>query len=694
MGTLSPESLAAIRVVFFQECEEHLAEIEAGLSALQGGDRDPETINAVFRAVHSVKGGAGIFELEALVQFSHRFETALAEVRAGRLEPDPEILRVLLRAADVLADLVEAGREGRSMRADRMAPLSEELAALAPASAEPVEFDELNFEPRPVVFQPLGATGRAIRTWRVRFRPYAGLYAKANEPLVLLRELERLGRAEIVLDASGVPTLEAFDPEDSYLSWTITLATEHDEAAIREVFEFVEDDCELSIALDIGDLPPAVATTQATFEAEPLATAGEPHPEPAPSIPVAGRGPAAAQTIRVDLDRVERLVDLVSELVINQSMLAEHIAAEALNRRDGVAIALDDLHQLTRDIQDSVMAIRAQPVKAVFQRMSRLVREAEQATGKRVRLVTEGETVEVDRTVIERLTEPLTHMVRNAIDHGVEAPERRLALGKPPEGVVRVSAAHRGGRIVIEVADDGEGIDRERVRAIAVERGLIADEAALDDEAIDNLIFAPGFSTAEALSDLSGRGVGMDVVRRGVQALGGRISISSRRGEGATFLLSLPLTLAVLDGMLVSVRGQSLVAPLSTLIETVQPRPADIRRLGPNASLLAIRGTHVPLIDLGQALGYGRQAEPLSAQAVALLVEDDAGERAALLVDDILGQRQVVIKSLEANYREVEGVAAATILGDGRVALILDVNAIIASQRRHADAPERPSVAA
>ncbi|HXQ46666.1 MAG TPA: chemotaxis protein CheA, partial [Caulobacteraceae bacterium] len=340
--------------------------------------------------------------------------------------------------------------------------------------------------------------------------------------------------------------------------------------------------------------------------------------------------------------------------------------------------------QLTRDIQESVMAIRAQPVKAVFQRMARLVREAEAATGKRVRLVVEGESTEVDRTVIEQLTEPLTHMVRNAVAHGLESPERRSALGKPPEGLVRISAAHRGGRIVIEVADDGQGLDRSRVRAMAVERGVIAEDAVLADEDVDNLIFAPGFSTATSVSDLSGRGVGLDVVRRGVQALGGRISVSSLAGVGSTFSLSLPLTLAVLDGMLVSVAGHGLVVPLTSLIETVQPRPADVRRLGANTSLLSIHGAHVPLIDLGRALGYPGPDEE-AAHRVALLVEDDAGEQAALMVDEVLGQRQVVIKSLEANYRPVDGVAAATILGDGRVALILDIAAVIAAERRRGE---------
>jgi len=389
---------------------------------------------------------------------------------------------------------------------------------------------------------------------------------------------------------------------------------------------------------------------------------------------------AASPTIRVDLERVDRLIDLVGELVINQAMLSQRVLEAGLARASAVAMGLDELEQLTREIQDSVMAIRAQPVKSVFQRMPRLAREVAALTGKQVRLVTEGEATEVDKTVIERLTDPLTHMIRNAIDHGLEGPDARLAAGKPAEGVVRLSAAHRSGRIVIEVADDGAGINRERVKAIAAERGLIAPDVALSDEDTDNLIFMAGFSTANAISDISGRGVGMDVVRRSIQALGGRISIASRPGKGSTFTMSLPLTLAVLDGMVVTVAGQTLVAPLTAIVETLQPKACDVHSLGGDARVIAVRDSYVPLIDVGQALGY--RATPLdAATGVALLIESEGGARAALLADEIQGQRQVVIKSLEANYRQVPGVAAATILGDGRVALILDIDTIVAVSR-------------
>jgi two-component system chemotaxis sensor kinase CheA len=297
-----------------------------------------------------------------------------------------------------------------------------------------------------------------------------------------------------------------------------------------------------------------------------------------------------------------------------------------------------------------------------------------------VRLVTDGEGTEVDKTVIERLADPLTHMIRNAIDHGLETPSVRLAAGKPPEGLVRLSAGHRSGRIVIEVSDDGAGIDRRRVREIAASKGLISSDAIMGDDEIDSLIFLPGFSTASEVSDISGRGVGMDVVKRSIQALGGRISISSRPGKGSTFVMSLPLTLAVLDGMVVTLGEQTLVVPLTAIVETLQPKAANVFEMGGEVRVIAVRDTYVPLIDVGHVLGY--RAQPMApGEGVVLLIEGDGGARAALLVDAIQGQRQVVIKSLEANYRHVPGIAAATILGDGRVALILDIDAVVAASR-------------
>lgn len=712
----------AIKVVFFQECDELLGDLEAGLLAIEAGDTDSETVNAVFRAVHSVKGGAGAFGLDVLVRFAHVFETLLDEIRSGRNPCDDATVKTLLRASDVLADHVAAARgQGAPVDGARSAGLVAELEALthgeasfghsepvasAPIMAEPTaEPDEFGF--RPVAFDPSILEGPSppepsAEHWRVVFRPHGRLYANANEAGLLLRELGRLGPVSVELDALAVPDLADLVAEEGYLTWAVELETTVGPDAIRDVFDFVGGDCDLAIspveAVDAAIVPgpeaPEFDIAALLARAGSAVEASDPKPEPEPvaAPAVAQSGPAAPTqppvvTIRVDLDRVDRLINVVGELVIQQAMLAQRVIESGLARSSGISVGLEDLELLTREIQDSVMAIRAQPVKSVFQRMPRLVREVGEMTGKRVRLLTAGEDTEVDKTVVERLAEPITHMLRNAIDHGLESPEDRAASGKPPEGMVRLAALHRSGRIVIEISDDGRGINRERVKGIAVSRGLIAEDAALTDEEVDNLIFLPGFSTAEAISDVSGRGVGMDVVRRSIQALGGRITIASNPGKGSTFTLSLPLTLAVLDGMVVTAADQTLVAPLTAIVESLTPRAQDVHHVGGHDAVIRFREDFVPLIDVAMTMGFRDSPVP-PATGVAVVIETEAGLRAALLFDAIQGQRQVVIKSLETNYQQVEGVAAATILGDGRVALILDVDAIVANARRKSARPD------
>jgi two-component system chemotaxis sensor kinase CheA len=687
--------MAEIREVFFQECEEQLGELESGLLRMEGGTTDAETVNAVFRAVHSIKGGAGIFALDGLVRFAHVFETSLDAIRSGQMQAEPHVMALLLRAADVLMDLVKAARKGETVPETRTQGLVAEFSALAagggakPAAASPK-----------AAAAPAKAVAPEIpkRTWIVRLTPNASLYSKANEAALLLRELLRLGEAEVEIDTSLLPGLADLDPEGAYLSWTVTLTTDRDAAAIREIFEFVEDDCELELferpefnffgGDDPVPEPSAAEAVPVTIAAKEMPvhheaeTAASPHPVDVMAAQ-AEVSSSVSTTIRVDLDRVDRMIDLVGELVITEAMLNQRVLEAGLARTSAVAMALEELEALTREIQDSVMAIRAQPVRSVFQRMPRLVRELAIQTGKQVRLIMEGEGTEVDKTVIERISDPLTHMIRNAIDHGLESPAARMAAGKPAEGLVRLTALHRSGRIVIEVADDGAGINRTRVRAIAVERGLIGAEAQLSDDEIDNLIFLPGFSTAATVSDISGRGVGMDVVRRSVQAMGGRISIASRPGQGSTFTLSLPLTLAVLDGMVVKTSGQTLIIPLGAVLETLRPNTADIYPLDNRNSVLALRGGYVPIVDVAEVLEFGQRSS-VPEESVALLVESEGGSRAILLVDEIQGQRQVVIKSIEANYRAVYGIAAATVMGDGHVALILDVDTIVSVTRESA----------
>lgn len=750
-----------IKEIFFQECEEQLAELESGLLKLNDGDRDPETVNAVFRAVHSIKGGAGAFGLDDLVAFAHVFETTLDCVRSNKLDPGPEVLKTMLKSADVLADLTAASRDGGTVDPSRTSVLVKELEALAsgqvpapsaetpapaPVAAAPVAAapkatpkptDDSGFQPVPFSFDDFGGEEAAepeaveVPVCDVVFKPRSELYSKGNEATLLLRDLSRIGEMSIYCDMDALPPLDQMDPEGAYFFWKISIRTEKGEEGVRSVFEFAEWDCDLEVkvhepsteagdeelpmqpvpfdlsilddasddddhhedehhddvhaAIEAAQVASSVVSMAAAASqpaAQPAAKTATPAPAAAAAAP-AGDSPAATAatpTIRVDLDRVDRLINLVGELVINQAMLSQSVIANESSGAGTINTGLEELQQLTREIQDSVMAIRAQPVKPVFQRMSRIVREVADMVGKSVRLVTEGENTEVDKTVIDKLAEPLTHMIRNAVDHGLEMPEKREALGKNPEGTVKLSAKHRSGRIVIELSDDGAGINREKVRQKAIDNDLITSETNLSDEEIDNLIFHPGFSTADKITDVSGRGVGMDVVKRSIQALGGRINISSRPGQGSTFTMSLPLTLAVLDGMVVTVAGQTLVVPLTAIVETLQPEASAIHSFGASQRLISIRDSFCPLVDVGRILNFrATQANPTD--GVALLVESESGGQRALMVDAIQGQRQVVIKSLEANYTHVPGIAAATILGDGRVALILDVDAVVAASR-------------
>lgn len=675
------DPMEAVRQTYFQECEELLLAMEEGLLAMERGDADSELINAVFRAVHSIKGGGGAFGFDALVAFSHVFETVLDRIRSGALVPEPQVVKVLLRAGDVLSDHVSAVRSNSPTPESEDAGVKSELEALSdapsfshPEDVAPPTFEGLDFVPLPIELDD--ATPET--SWRITFVPHPGLCAKANEPYLLIRELVGMGEARVEIDITHLPDLQALEPEQAYFAWTIYLDGHIEREKIEEVFEFVAGDCDLSIEEIASEFPGAPVQISCT-ETRACPTNGGPPAKR--ELPVAAATEnIVKQTIRVDLDKVDRLVNIVGELVISQAMLSQRVLEAGLQRNSFVGPALTELEHLLRDLQESVMSIRTQPVKSVFQRMPRLVRELAAQTDKHVRLVVQGETTEVDKTVIERLGEPLTHMIRNAIDHGFETPDERTAAGKPAEGTVTLCAEHRGGRIVIEVSDDGRGIDRERVREKAVEKGLVSVSAVLTDEEIDNLIFLPGFSTANEISNISGRGVGMDVVRRNIVELGGRVVVSSTPKKGSRFCLTLPLTLAVLDGMVVGVGNQTFVLPLSHIVESLKPKAGDIRPFGRDRSVLRLRNTYVSLVKVSDILNID-EAETDPANGVVILVESEGIGRLALAVDAILGQRQVVIKSFETNYRHIEGIAAATILGDGRVALILDVDGLASRYR-------------
>lgn len=695
-------SLDQLKQTFFEECNEALQQIEVGLTEIREGHPSDDTVNAVFRAVHSVKGGAGIFGFEALVGFAHVFETLLDGVRRGSLTATPETIDVLLSASDVLSDLVQMSQAGEAVPSgfgSECRTALEQIIEQDNKGAEdddspaPADFDGIDFTPVPIDFTPVRVDSDAtdvVRTYAITFRPKPEMLKKANEPLYILRNLRKLGTLDLVAHLDDLPELTELVADHPHIWWTGTLQTSAPRAQIDEVFEFVSDDCNLEIietavASDVAGVPESVSPSAPAIEEQHVVAPSlvpELHADK-PAAVVSERGEAApaartptakaaATTTRIELERIDRVVNMVGELVIAQAMLGQIVQELPEGTSGRLSQILEEVIHHTRELKDSVMSMRAQPVGSVFQRMPRLVRELSTKTAKKVRLEMVGETTEVDRSIIERLGDPLTHIIRNSVDHGIESPTDRLAAGKSEEGTIRLSAEHRGGRIVIEIKDDGAGINSERVLKKAREKGLVGADATLTEDEISNLIMLPGFSTAETVSDISGRGVGMDVVRSNIQDIGGRISLKSERGRGMTIQLALPLTLAVMDGMVIKTGQQTYVMPLSSIVECLRPARSDVSSLIGTSGMLHLRGEFVPLVQLGDLLEIGSNAGD-SGDSVVIITDAGEGSRFGLVVDELCGHQQVVIKSIEESYGSVPGIAAATILGNGRVAFILDV---------------------
>jgi two-component system chemotaxis sensor kinase CheA len=782
------------KATYFDECSELLTELEEQFAAIEAGERDADRLNAVFRAIHSIKGGAGAFGFSALVGFAHAYETLLDYVRDGRIEMSDDVVTLCIRANDIVADHVKAAQTGEALPADYGMDEKERFDALARGDAAPGDDDEsgepldefdIDFTPvmvnldapaAPAMVDDEASLDDAFEAapmqaepghWEVRFTPHRALYARANDPLLLFRELAALGEMHVRAVLQEIPPLADFEPFAVYCSWEITMISpDLTEAMIREVFEFVEGDCDITVAQLGGaagfDIPPAAAapepiaakptrktlveanqdpdpadllaladdevaslldfdaaapaapepafapepepapvTAQDSFEEAPglsfaelaetiqptpVAKPAAPPPAPARTAPPAAAAAASegedgggnrsvgVQSIRVDLDKVDRVVNMVGELVITQSMLTQQMDETLRARYTELVRGLEVLAQTTRGLQDSVMAIRAQPVKSVFSRMPRLVRELATKTGKKIKLETIGENTEIDKTVIEQLSDPLTHMIRNSADHGIETPDKRAGRGKNETGTIRLSAEQAGGNILIIVEDDGGGINRERVLQVARDKGIVAADVQPTDEQIDQLIFAPGFSTASEVSDISGRGVGMDVVLSNIKKIGGSVHVRSWTGKGCRMTLRLPLTLAVLDVMLVKVGESPYVVPLSSIVETIQCSRASFERVPSGGQVLQVRGEYVQVIDLAKRFDMLTETDPENRFVV--LCEAEGSAKVALIVDDIIGQQQVVIKSLEENFERVDGIAGGTILGDGNVALIVDVQGL------------------
>ncbi|RPD88686.1 chemotaxis protein CheA [Luteimonas sp. 100069] len=648
---------------FFEESREGLEAMEAGLLQLEQGDRDAELINSIFRAAHSIKGGAATFGFEAVAALTHVLETLLDELRAGKRAVSGAGIDAMLASVDVLRALLGEAETGHPADPQASQAVQARLNGVlagndAPAAAALVAVEA------PAV-EPVG--------WRIGFTPAPSLFMSGNDPLRIIRELDRLGTLDVACRTERLPGFEQMDPLEAYLAWDLGLIGALPRSAVTEAFAWVEDDCELEIEAILAD---AVADASAPDLAMPAEL------EQVQAGPVAaneqrnGTPEAAESSIRVSTDKIDGLINLVGELVITQAMLKQISAKLDPALAERLFEGLDLLERNTRDLQEAVIGVRMLPVEAVFRRFPRLVRDLSARLGKQVRLRTLGEGTELDKGLIEKIADPLVHLVRNSIDHGLELPDARVAAGKDGTGTITLAASHQGGHIVIEVADDGRGLDRERILAKAAERGLAVPDKPTDAQVWD-LIFQPGFSTADAVTDLSGRGVGMDVVRRNIQALGGEVQLESTLGHGTRVVIRLPLTLAILDGMTVAVGEETLILPLSHVIEALQPDAADVRRMVGEGRVLRVRGEYLPLVSLNEYYRYG---QPRRDDALVVVVEGD-GQKLALEVDELVGQQQVVVKNLENNYRRVEGISGATILGDGRVALIVDVGGLVRSLR-------------
>ncbi|WP_313244135.1 chemotaxis protein CheA [Stenotrophomonas rhizophila] len=649
--------LQRFHATFFEESREGLDAMEAGLLALESGQQDPEIINSVFRAAHSIKGGAGTFGFDAIAALTHVLETLLDELRAGKRALEATAVDAMLSSVDVLRALLREAEHGQPADPQAVAAIKARLEAVLSgqaAAAAPVAAAKVDDTPE---------------AWQIGFVPSPSLFMSGNDPLRIIRELEHLGSLQVAARLDRLPGFDQLDPLEAHLAWDLGLVGKVPRSKIEDTFAWVVDDCELDIR---PAAPPSLATSA------PAAPAAA--PAPAAATPTAAAPAAAAHeaetSIRVAVEKVDALINLVGELVITQAMLKQVSHALDPVHAEQLFAGLDLLERNTRDLQEAVIGVRMLPVDAVFRRFPRLVRDLSSRLGKHVRLRTIGEGTELDKGLIEKIADPLVHLVRNSIDHGLEMPDVRRDAGKDETGTITLAASHQGGHIVIEVSDDGRGLNRDKILSKALERGLSVPDNPTDAQVWD-LIFQPGFSTADAVTDLSGRGVGMDVVRRNIQALGGEVQLESKAGNGTRVLIRLPLTLAILDGMTVAVAGETVILPLAYVLEALQPQPEDVRTMAGEGRVLRVRGEYLPILSLSEYYGFGGRTKD---DSLVVVVEGD-GQKIALEVDELVGQQQVVVKNIENNYRRISGVSGATILGDGRVSLIVDIGGLVRSLR-------------
>jgi two-component system chemotaxis sensor kinase CheA len=680
--------MAQFHQVFFEESFEGLDIMESGLLDMEPGQADSEEINAIFRAAHSIKGGAGTFSFMDVANFTHIMETLLDEMRDGRRQITAQAIDVLLKSVDVLRHMLNACQDDEEIDQAVVAVQKAELERILSGSGDDAASAAQQQTTAQAEAVPETKAEEQIVGWKIVFNPHDNILRTGNDPYRIIRELSELGDIEVQCDTAQMPEMELYEVEDFYLSWEIKLNKAVEQQTINDIFDWVEDECDMAIvpiteggSVVVVDTAPAVAETiQPATGAQSLEETAQDEPAealPAKAKPVAkaaksGAAKGGGGSIRVDTAKIDSLINMVGELVITQSMLGMLGEGFNMSRVEKLIEGLGQLERHTRELQESVMQIRMLPISFTFSRFPRLVHDLSTKMGKSIELEMIGEDTEVDKTVIEKIGDPLVHLVRNSLDHGIEMPAERSAAGKPETGKIQLIASHKGGNIVIEIRDDGRGLNRDKILEKALEKGVISDATNLSDKQIYELIFEAGFSTADQVSDVSGRGVGMDVVRRNINELGGGIEIESDPGKGSAIIIRLPLTLAILDGQSIKVGEETYIVPLVSIIESIQVRADMVNMVAGKGETFKLRDEYLPVIRLHEVFGIENPKTTNISEGLLVVVEGD-GSKCGLFVDDLLGQHQVVIKSLQTNYKKVEGASGATILGDGSVALILDV---------------------
>jgi len=667
---------------YLQEAEEHLEVIEEALLILEEDPGDVEAIDRLFRSMHTIKGSGAMFGFEDISSFTHHVETALDDVREGRLAVNKELIDLVLRARDQIGKMLRASSDGTPVdlvEVERIIGALERLSGKASQVQNAKEKKEVE--------------KRGPSVFRICFTPHSSVMKTGLDPGALVKELSDFGECEICLHTENIPEWDNFDPESCYLSWEFHLLTAHKENEIRDVFIFVEGESDISIerlkalkdgdsVSEIGEIVDEVDAVlpEKKREGELLEGSGKVIEEQ--MVPVFSKQPVLKEqrkeksginSVRVPFDRLDRLVNLVGELVVTQARLSQ--LSSTVERRD-LSSQVEEIERLTAEMRNCVLNIRMMPIATTFGRFKRLVRDLSSELGKKIDLETAGGDTELDKTVIERLGDPLVHILRNSIDHGLELPEERLARGKGERGIIRLAAEHKGANVVVSVSDDGRGLDREIIMEKALSRGLISTSAGLSDSDVFNLVFHPGFSTVQSVTSISGRGVGMDVVRRQIDSLRGSVKIESEKGRGTTVIMSLPLTLAIIDGLVVQVGKNRYIVPVAVVSECME-QPLDTNR-----NLMSFRGVLIPYIRIRDF--FDITGERLAVEQI--IVVNVEGQQIGIVVDKIIGTHQAVIKSLGKSYKDAEGLSGATIMGDGTVALILDVVHLVSCAKREQSA--------